>query len=58
MILLVDCSNMFLVHMRVNLGCCYIGVAQHFLNTSQIGAALQQVRSKTVSQGMRADLAD
>jgi hypothetical protein len=40
----------------IDLGRRQIGVAKHHLNRSQIGAALEQMRRKRVSQHVRADL--
>ena len=39
--------------MGINLGGRYVGVAQHGLQASQVGAAFQQVRGESVADDMR-----
>ncbi len=41
--------------MGVDLGRGYVGVAEQFLDDSEIGAAFQQMRCEAVPQGVRAD---
>src|SRR6516225_7580208 len=43
----------FAHHMRVDLGRGHVGVAEEILHGAYIGAALQQVRGKTVPQRVR-----
>jgi hypothetical protein len=43
------------LHMRVDLGRSNIGVPQHRLNGSEIGASLEQMRGKRMSEHVRRD---
>lgn len=42
-----------LIHMSVDLCRRYIGMPEHFLDDSQIGAIAEQVRGEAVSQKVR-----
>ena len=43
------------IDVGVNLGSTYVFVAEHALDNAQVGASLEQVRSKGMAQGMRTD---
>jgi len=42
----------FIYNVGVNLGCGDVSVAQHGLDRAQIGTTCQEVRCKSVAQGM------
>src|SRR5919198_2784635 len=42
-------------YVRIELGRCEIGVAEHLLDAAEIGAALEQVRGERVPEQMRVD---
>src|SRR5438477_11915008 len=56
MILSVHRSEILAVDMRVNLRRRDVGVAEHFLNGTKVGATLEQVCGERVSQCMRRDV--
>ena len=57
MILFVYFSEMLLIYVSVNLSCGYVGMTQHFLDAAEIGASLQQMRTKAMAERMGADFA-
>ena len=46
----------FIRKMRINLCCANISMAEQLLNSSQIGATIQQMAGEGVTQDVRADL--
>ena len=56
--LFVDLHQPSHVEMRVALGRADTGVAEQFLDGTEVGAGLQQVRGERVPQRMRADPSD
>ena len=50
---LVDISQMLIRNMRVYLRRCNVGVPKKRLDTSQVGAILQKVGGKAVTDGVR-----
>ena len=48
----MDFAKAFAGDVRVNLGCCNIGMSKHCLNAAQISPPFQQMRCKGVAQGM------
>src|SRR5262245_17059031 len=54
--LLVDVFEVFGADMGVDLGGGNILVAEHFLNAAQVTTAIQQMSSKGMAEGVRADL--
>jgi hypothetical protein len=53
-----SCFDGFVAYPRINLCGCQVGVTEQFLYCSDVRAAFEQVRSKTVPNHMRTDLAD
>ena len=53
--LLVDRSEVFAVHVGVDLGGGEVGVAEHLLHRAQVGAALEQVGREAVAQRVGRD---
>ena len=53
MCLVVHLGQVLEVEVGVNLGRTDVRVAQHFLDTSEVAARLQQVGRKAVPQGVR-----
>src|SRR5437867_7137118 len=54
---LVDLPQALTIDVRVDLRRRDVGVAEHHLHGSQVGAALQQMRREGVTQHVRAELA-
>ena len=52
MIFFVYFAEMFLIDVGVDLGGGNIGVAEHFLDAAQVGAALEQMSAETMAQGV------
>ncbi len=53
----MDESEAVAVNMGVNLGGGNIDMAEHFLDTSKVGAACQKMRSETVPKGVGREIA-
>src|SRR5216683_2937275 len=51
----IDLFQALLDHMRVNLSCSYIRVAQHELDRAEVRTPFKKVRGKTVSQLVRGE---
>ena len=54
--LFVDLFEAGAVDVGVDLGCCDVGVAQHFLDDAEVGSAYEQVRCEAVAQHVGVDL--
>ena len=44
-------------HVRINLGCADVRMAEQFLDDAEIGAVFEQVRRKTMAQHVGSDVA-
>lgn len=49
----VDFSETTSIYVSINLGRTNVGVTEHFLDRSYVGAALKHVRGETMPQNMR-----
>src|SRR5574342_47907 len=55
MILLVDLPEPLPGHLGIDLRCGDVGVAEHGLDRAEVGAVVQEMRRKRVTQGVRRD---
>src|SRR5258708_1931853 len=55
MMVLDQRTQLFRNDMRVDLGGCYVGMAQHELHTAQIGAGFEQMAGEGMAQDVRRD---
>ena len=53
--LIVDLFQPLGCQVRVDLGCAEALVAEQFLDASQVGTVVEEVRGEAVTEGVRAD---
>ena len=58
MIFFMDFPEVFLVNVGIYLGGCHVGVSEHFLDASEVGAALEEMGAETVSEGVGCNFSD